>query len=125
MHITPDFAGLVAQVYPALLIAVLIEGRLPQPKREVRWTFLTIYLVRYAALVGGTISTFLCLQMAGSNQESDFTDWVVSMSGVALFVAVSFMNGTVMGTEHAGFRSLFGRPTASVASTEVKADSSN
>lgn len=68
-----------------------------------------MYFVRYAAVVGGTISIFLSLHVAGTRQETDLVDWVVSLSAVAMFFAMSFMNGIVMGGEHSGFGSLFKR----------------
>ena len=107
MHITPEFAGLIAQVFPALLIALLVEGRVSPVSREVRWTLLLIYCVRYIAIVGATMSTFYCLFVAGSRAESESLDWIVSISGLFMFLSMSFMNGTVMGSEQSGVMSLF------------------
>jgi hypothetical protein len=99
MHITPEFAGLVAQVFPTLLIAILIEGRLGPALSWARWVNLVLHYLRMLAILGATASTFACLNIARSGNGDEFTDWVVNITAYLLLIATAAMAGTVMGGE--------------------------
>lgn len=124
MHITPEFAGLIAQVYPALLIAILLEGRLPVAEHRHRWVLMAVHVTKLAAILGGTLSTFLCLVAVSTKQELVLLDWLVSLSALAMFVSLSVINGQLTARENADVVSLFrrnqkvDRPEAGQAETE-------
>lgn len=96
MHITRDLAGLIAQVYPAIMIALLVEGRLPVVAPSVRPFFRTLHWIRFLAISGATTSTFFCLYVYGADAPSSGVDVIVTGSGVLLFLALVFMTGTVL-----------------------------
>lgn len=99
MHITPEFAGLVAQVFPTLLIALLIEGRLGRSWHWGRWLNVIVHSVRVAAILGATASTFACLNVARAGKGDEVTDWLVNITAYLLLVATAAMAGMVMGRE--------------------------
>lgn len=100
MHITPEAAGLIAQVFPTLLIALLIEGRGAQ--WTVRWLAVANHYVRFAAVLSSTTATFFCLIAAVNKQESVAVDVVVTVSVFILWMAFALMIGHHLGLDRQG-----------------------
>lgn len=98
MTITADLAGLIAQVYPVLILAIAIEGQkheesLPFPK----WLRITRHMVRLFAVNGGLLSTFTCLLIVGGHQEvTPFAYFLVWFSGVLLFTVFLYTTTELM-----------------------------
>lgn len=99
MHITPEHAALIAQVFPTLLIALLLEGRYLPPIGSAPWFNLVHFIVRYVAIVGAAASTFACLSVAGTKVASDWTDLIVAGTTWALVCAVALLSANVLGVE--------------------------
>lgn len=89
MDITTEAAGLIAQVFPALIIALLLEGR----HAVWRWWWLTQInlLIRLVAIMSASASTFACLLMVMTNSEVGGLNWVVAASWYLLAVSFMFM----------------------------------
>ncbi|MDI2021176.1 hypothetical protein [Paenarthrobacter nicotinovorans] len=86
MQISQEYAGLVAQVFPALLIAMMLEQKL-LPKvsaikrpRFYAWTGFINNLARYVAAAGAIFSTMLCLHIAAGRGSYPLAEWVVLIS---------------------------------------------
>jgi len=86
VQISESFAGLVAQVFPALLIAMMLERNL-LPKvsainrpRFYAWTGFINNISRYVAAAGAIFSTILCLHIAAGRGSSPLAEWVVLIS---------------------------------------------
>lgn len=88
MHITPESAGLLAQVYPTLLIAILLEGRIRKGDPTFGLLGKFEFVVRFFAILGATMSTFLCLVVHVYQQGSEFTDGVVIVSAGLLLLSI-------------------------------------
>ncbi|MDQ0756093.1 hypothetical protein [Arthrobacter sp. B3I4] len=78
------------------MLAILIEGRLPIVSPSTRRFFSFVHHVRFAAVSGGTTSTFLCLYVFGVQAPNPGTDVIVSITAVALFFTLVFMTGTIL-----------------------------
>lgn len=102
MHVTSNLAGLIAQVYPTLLLAILIEGRLRSIEHvplSRRSRFFPI--TRLIAMMGGLLSTWLCLYAAGApDADGVVLDWVVSASGGAMLLYLGCMAANVLYVDH-------------------------
>jgi hypothetical protein len=101
MHITPEYAGLLAQVLPTLLVALLLEGRI-RPDRFREWNLVAIHVelwLRILAIGGVSVSTFFCLQIFAYGPKSPlggsaavFYDVVINVSVVLVsFYLVIFV----------------------------------
>lgn len=105
LNVTPEFAALIAQVFPTLLIAILIEGRIRIQAEVVwiPWYNLAAQLLRGVAVIAGAVTTFMCLSIAsGSIQPSQFNNWLVTAAAWALLVALMAAVGHIIGTEKTG-----------------------
>ncbi|VXB24081.1 conserved membrane hypothetical protein [Arthrobacter sp. 9V] len=86
MQISESFAGLVAQVFPALLIAMMLEQKLlPRVSainrpRFYAWTGFINNVARYVAAAGAIFSTILCLHIAAGRGSTPLAEWVVLIS---------------------------------------------
>jgi hypothetical protein len=99
MHVTPEFAGLIAQVFPTLIIALLIEGRLRVTSWRARWLDMLNRVVRFLSIFLGASATFLCLALAGGGKENVLTNLTVTLAWYALGLSFTFMLGHILGTE--------------------------
>lgn len=77
MELTDTSAGLLAQVFPALLIAILLEGRLARRKNRSRRALRNLMLLRLAAVIMSVGGTFMCTLVVITGDSNWFTDvWV-------------------------------------------------
>lgn len=97
MTLTPEYAALVAQVYPTLMIAILIEGRLRHVSFERRWLFMFDHLVRWAAVLGSIASTFICLAIVRQGAPGVFGEvGEVLVAATGLAIQCSFVLMTTL-----------------------------
>lgn len=94
MQITIETAELLAQVFPALLIAILIEGRFNFSRDRRRWRILLEMFVRMAAIFSLATATYTCLWVViagdGDGLVLDVTVAVAffgSFAGVLLMIS--------------------------------------
>lgn len=77
MELTENAAGLLAQVLPALLIAILLEGRLAKGKKRSKRVSRNFMLLRLAAVFTGVGATFMCLLVVLTGVSNTFINiWV-------------------------------------------------
>lgn len=90
IHLTVPTAGLYAQVLPALVIALLLEGKVKVNDFPRYWLAVTAEMIRILAVVIGSVSSLTCLYLVGVNQEGQANqDWGAT---VALFlIGVAFV----------------------------------
>lgn len=81
------------------MIAILLEGRLDSLQWTGRGGSIFVHRTRIAALFGGTASTLGALMITGGCSEHEFADWMISISGAALFLAFALMLGAFLGLE--------------------------
>lgn len=93
MHITVETAALLAQVFPALLIAILIEGRLRISRRRRLWVIRMFLSIRIAAIFSTAGATFVCLLAVIARSESLLIDVMVNVafytSAIAMLIMIS------------------------------------
>lgn len=111
MHVTPESAGLIAQVFPTLMIALLIEGRLTGHAKQSRWFALWFHSVRLIAMFGAGLSTFVCLQAVALQKSTPILDVLVTGSLVALLGATSNMIISLTRLETSKILGYFTKPT--------------
>lgn len=124
MHVTTEFAALIAQVYPTLVIALLLEGRVFARSRRGRWLNVVGHVGRFTGVLGALASTFLCLGVVGTNQTFWFVDVVVTASSFALCFAFAAMTGYVFGKEQGDIVGQFRKPHIAGSGASVKQSSS-
>lgn len=77
MELTDTSAGLLAQVIPTLLIAILIEGRVSRRKHRSRPALRNLMLLRLAAVFTSVAATFMCIFVVATGKSTTFMDvWV-------------------------------------------------
>lgn len=78
MELTDASAGLLAQVFPALLIAILLDGRVSRRKNRSRCALRNLMLLRLAAVIMSVGGTFMCIFVVITGDSNWFTDvWVM------------------------------------------------
>lgn len=112
MHITPQLAELVAQVYPALLIAILIEGRISRIGSLGKKTDISLFVLQCIALVGGAAASLNALMVAGGVAENVWSDLLINITGVAIFLALAVIVGVALGKDLRHRREIQGGRTA-------------
>lgn len=92
MHIDRDAAELLAQVIPALLIVLVLEGRLPKPKGKPSfWRKTHVMLRNLAAFMGlGAEAACLLLIMDG-NAGADYLHPISVVPAVSLLMVSIFL----------------------------------
>lgn len=96
MHITTQMAGLLAQVFPVLLIAILLEGGFRITRRRKRWVIMALAVVRILAVFSAVGATFACLYGFIYGVEHMVIDVFVNLGFGASLVAIMVMVGDVM-----------------------------
>lgn len=77
MELTDTSAGLLAQVFPALLIAILLEGRVTPRKNRSKRALRNLMLLRVAAVFTCVGATFMCILVVMTGDSNAFMDvWV-------------------------------------------------
>lgn len=77
MELTDASASLLAQVFPALLIAILLEGRVSRRKNRSKGVLLGLMLLRVAAVFTNVGATFMCIMVVMTGDSNTFIDaWV-------------------------------------------------
>lgn len=99
MTLTTEHAALISQVFPTLVIALMLEIRFLRGPKWVAWINVLHHAVRWMAIVGAIISTFACLEIAGGKPPSGLDPWIVNLSMYALMFAFTFMAGAILGRE--------------------------
>lgn len=99
MHITPDLAALVAQVYPTLLIAILIEGRMSRIGSLGPITDRVLFALQCVALIGGAAASLIALMVAGGTFENVVSDVLINVTGIAIFLALAVIVGVALGND--------------------------
>lgn len=78
MELTETSASLLAQVLPALLIAILLEGRFTRRKDRSKRALRNSMLLRLAAVFTSVGATFMCVIVVLSGASNAFMDiWVM------------------------------------------------
>ncbi|WP_457949681.1 hypothetical protein ACTAQI_03865 [Pseudarthrobacter sp. alpha12b] len=90
LQVTPELAGLLAQVFPTLLIALLLEGKFLHERHWHPVWMRIAYGLRVFALWSAVITTFMCLLIASNKQEMLFVDIFATAALWALLVNFSF-----------------------------------
>jgi hypothetical protein len=89
MHITADAAELLAQVFPALLIAILIEGRFNFTTKRRPWRVLLEMIVRIVAIFSLATATYACLWVVIAGGGEGLTlDVIVAVAFFGSFAGV-------------------------------------
>lgn len=79
MELTETSANLLAQVFPALLIAILLEGRLTRRKNRSKRALRHFMLLRLGAVFTSVGATFMCIVVVFTGTSNAFMDiWVTS-----------------------------------------------
>ena len=99
LHVTPDLAGLLAQVFPTLMIALLLEGRLMHDRQWAPVFTQLVYYVRVFALLSASVTTFVCLLVASNKHEMLLVDIVATASLWSLVLTFGLLIGHVTGPE--------------------------
>lgn len=77
MELTDTSAGLLAQVFPTLLIAILLEGRLSRKTNWSKSTLRGLMLLRVFAVFATVGATFLCMMVVLAGHSNAFINgWV-------------------------------------------------
>lgn len=105
LNVTPEFAGLIAQAFPTLMIAILIEGRVSIQKQNTwgPWFNLVAQAVRGLAVVLAMGATFQCLGVAsGTTPPSAGVNVIVTVTAWVLMFAFCLAAGHIIGNEKTG-----------------------
>lgn len=84
-------AALLAQVFPTLLIALLVEGKFTKRESRRKWILKSLMVVRLAAVLAAVGATFLCLIVVVTGRSSIFIDSWTLFTVIVLFLAVLVM----------------------------------
>jgi hypothetical protein len=99
--ITQEFASLLAQVFPAVLIAMILESRVMPRTRKVNkpvyWAAskLAFQSIRYLASAGTAVSIFLCLAVAAGAPVYPAVYWTIWISLVLITFSFCLTIGTM------------------------------
>lgn len=91
IHLSRDMAGLIAQVYPTLVIALLLEGRLRSTTRHlaVQIIVLLFHTIRLTTIIGALYIVVVCLTLASLPPGADAPPlWLEVINTVVLWLVV-------------------------------------
>ncbi|WP_104164735.1 hypothetical protein [Arthrobacter sp. SX1312] len=92
--VTKDSAELLAQIFPTLLIALVLEARTVKGQLKTAWG-VTRFAVRVIAILASLTATFTCVLVAtGTSGPSPAADWWATIGFWSMFSAFAlFING--------------------------------
>lgn len=94
--VTSDSAGLLAQIFPALLIALLLEAKARKGQFVTFWGLLR-FGVRALAIGTSLSATFVCILAATADIVTDLSDVIVNVAFWLMFLAfVLFINDALI-----------------------------
>lgn len=100
MHIDNEAAGLLAQVIPALLIVLVLEGRLPKPEGKPTIWRTAHAMLRNLTAFASVGAEFACLVIVmGNVNPSPFVDGSIVGAVMALVLCVYLMLMRLMSSE--------------------------
>ena len=100
MHIDNDAAELLAQVIPALLIVLVLEGRLPKPEgKPTLWRTAHAMFRNFVAFMSLGAEAICLLTVMGNTTSIPFTDGFVVISVLFLLIAIYLMLLRLIGSE--------------------------
>lgn len=99
IHVDKDLAGLAAQVFPTILLALMLEGRIAYRRHEYRWFRTTARILRGSAVMVSVLATFMCLWWLGLGEQNEdvVLNLVVTLSTILLFLSVMVVAVHVLG----------------------------
>ncbi|CAH0233065.1 hypothetical protein SRABI26_02698 [Arthrobacter sp. Bi26] len=99
MHLSVEAAALLAQVFPTLLIALLLEGKFVKRDGRKKRLLKVLMLLRLAAVLTSLAATFICLLVVVTEGSNPFADIWVTGTWIILFFAFLVMCGEVFDRE--------------------------
>lgn len=96
MHITVETSELLVQVFPALLIAILIEGRFVFTRKRAAWRVMASMVMRIVAVFSLATATFVCLWAVIADVEGAGVNIVVGIAFFGSFVGTLLMISDVV-----------------------------
>jgi hypothetical protein len=91
--------GLIAQVFPTIVLALLIEGRIVITARKHAWLHLARHIVRALAITSGVVVTFACLIIAAGAPIDDSFGYLLAATVVLLLVAFTMLAVDIISSE--------------------------
>lgn len=92
--VTEESAALLAQVFPTLLIALVIEARGVQGQFKTFLGYLR-YAIRVIAILSSLVATFMCILVATGGGTGEPANWSVNIAFWSMFFALLiFINST-------------------------------
>lgn len=90
MTVDDNLAGLMAQVFPTILLALMLEGRIAYRRLSgYRWTRALARLLRGAAVFVSALATFMCLFFLGyDGAQNVWLNLVVTLATLLVFLAL-------------------------------------
>jgi hypothetical protein len=95
--VSVEVAALLAQIYPTFVVALVLEGHLHPRKGGSIGVLRTIYYIRFVAIATTIGATLQCVFIVANGEPSSGASWLLSISGGAILLSVSFLAGAMMG----------------------------
>jgi hypothetical protein len=100
MHIDRNAMELLAQVIPALLIVLVLEGRLPKPEgRPTFWRWVHAMFRNFTVFMSLAAEGICLFLIMGNGETGTFTDVFIVVSVLFLLLAVYLMLIRLIGSE--------------------------